>query len=66
MPPVCDGSPIAWSARSPTSRAVRCSNTAADLEELAVPENLPILGPRIDAFRAALDELEKRLRQAFA
>ncbi|MBZ5715042.1 Hpt domain-containing protein [Nannocystis pusilla] len=37
-----------------------------DLEELAVPENLPLLGPRIDAFRAALDELEQRLRQAFA
>ncbi|MFY0540785.1 Hpt domain-containing protein [Nannocystis pusilla] len=37
-----------------------------DIEELSVPENLPILGPRIDAFRAALDELEQRLRKAFA
>ncbi|MCY0987834.1 Hpt domain-containing protein [Nannocystis sp. ILAH1] len=37
-----------------------------DIEELSVPENLPILGPRIDAFRAALDELEQLLRKAFA
>lgn len=37
-----------------------------DIEELSVPENLAILGPRIDAFRAALDELERRLRHAFA
>jgi HPt (histidine-containing phosphotransfer) domain-containing protein len=35
-----------------------------DIEELSVPENLPMLAPRIEAFRAALDELERRLRQA--
>lgn len=34
-----------------------------DIEELAAPGNLAALGPRIDLFRAALDELERRLRE---
>ncbi|HEY8379820.1 MAG TPA: Hpt domain-containing protein [Nannocystis sp.] len=35
-----------------------------DIEELAVPDNLPALRPRIAQFCAALDELERHLRQA--
>lgn len=37
-----------------------------DIEELAVPGNLAALAPRIDLFRAALDELEQRLRHTVA